>query len=138
MKKTFKRAVSLLLTLTLMFSAVMMFPSRMSAASSASRTVGSYLFSGSVSISSNKLSAIARTNFGTMAGVTAKVTFYYLYGANKTLVGNPSSTNSNTMSAVSTVSRDSAHTLNYEADFALGYHVLSYNGTQYLNTRIDA
>jgi len=50
MKKTFKRAVSLLLTLTLMFSAVMMFPSRTSAASSASRTVGSYLFSGSVSI----------------------------------------------------------------------------------------
>ena len=79
MKKTSKRALSLLLTLTLMFSAVMMFPSTASAeypkAFSLTYTDGT--FSGSVSLLSKGASATTKFTSTTGLTVTVKVNYQY-------------------------------------------------------------
>ena len=76
MKKTSKRALSLLLTLTLMFSAVMMFPSTASAtvnetgtSPSFSMAVKNYNFWGDVSCTAT--SATVRSGYGVNAGLMA-------------------------------------------------------------------
>ena len=82
MKKTSKRALSLLLTLTLMFSAVMMFPSTASAtvnetgtSPSFSMAVKNYNFWGDVSCTAT--SATVRSGYGVNAGLMADMTIYY-------------------------------------------------------------
>lgn len=82
MKKASKRAISLLLTLTLMFSAVMMFPSSVSATlyeigtkSTDTGSISGKVFSASVSRPSG--SATATSTFPVIAGLTAHVRLYY-------------------------------------------------------------
>ena len=141
MKKTSKRVISLLLTLTLMFSAVMMFPSTASAASSVSSPVtNGYVFSGQVYFNSGNTSATAKSNFSVIAGITTTAKIKYTYrdseGVEKEVT--PSSSQSNASTSVpATVYRDSAHTLSYTPKYAYGVHNLSYNGyKRILNTSI--
>lgn len=84
MKKASKRVISLLLTLTLMFSAVMMFPSSVSAAypKAFSLTYTDGTFSGSISFSSQSANAI--TKFTSIYGMTSNATLYYQYRDNAT------------------------------------------------------
>lgn len=84
MKKTSKRAISLLLTLTLMFSAVMMFPSTASAAypKAFSFTYSDGTFSGSISFLTQSASAI--TKFTSTYGMTSNATVHYQYRENAT------------------------------------------------------
>ena len=84
MKKTSKRVISLLLTLTLMFSAVMMFPSTASATypKAFSLTYTDGTFSGSIGFSSKSASAI--TKFTSIYGMTSNATVYYQYRENAT------------------------------------------------------
>lgn len=84
MKKASKRAISLLLTLTLMFSAVMMFPSTASAEypKAFSLTYADGTFSGSVSLLSK--GASATTKFTSMTGLTVSVRVDYQYRDNST------------------------------------------------------
>lgn len=82
MKKTSKRVISLLLTLTLMFSAVMMFPSTASATlyetgtkAADTGSISGKVFNASVSRASS--SATATSTFPVIAGLTAHVRLYY-------------------------------------------------------------
>lgn len=105
MKKTSKRAISLLLTLTLMFSAVMMFPSSVSAEypKAFTLTYADGTFSGSITISTK--TATARTGYSSTTGLTVNSTIYYNYYSNATgklLESYNMSTNSNASTSVST------------------------------------
>lgn len=110
MKKTSKRAISLLLTLTLMFSAVMMFPSSVSAtvyetgtSPSFTMPVKNYTFWDDVSCTST--SATVRSGYGINCGLMADMNIYYTNTSGySSKTGNSNSNYTTSVSAYKAVS----------------------------------
>ena len=131
MKKTSKRVISLLLTLTLMFSAVMMFPSSVSALVKRTGVVQTdYWLVGTKNLKFSGTSyfastgATATTKFPVTAGLTAHACAGYKINANdpQTLYYDKQTTNSGT--TVSAVANPPYGIMKK----AYGGHDLSYNG----------
>ncbi|MBM6919782.1 hypothetical protein H6A12_01190 [Phocea massiliensis] len=144
-RKMVKKLICTVLTFTLVFCTVAMFPSAASAEpgdpSSFSLRIGSYSFTGRVSANTSKTQASATSSYGIKASVLrASVTLYYSYTKPgsmppETGYGNAYGTYSN--NNVTSVSASAIYNKsypNYSALHADGEHYMYYSGTSSTQT----